>query len=95
MAYGCYICILTGCAFICCFIPKIGFKFHALFTQSSFFVFVFPSGVDLRSSKVCELGLLNYKAKHVLYPFERKKFRCHHDYYWASIFKVNSHLIDV
>lgn len=49
---------------------------------------IVSSSVDLRSSKVCELGLLNYKAKHVLYPFERKKFRCHHDYYWASIFKV-------
>ncbi|XP_052208892.1 uncharacterized protein LOC127812521 isoform X2 [Diospyros lotus] len=45
-------------------------------------------GVDLRSSKVCDLGLLNYKATDVFYPFERKKFRCHYDYYWASIFKV-------
>lgn len=49
---------------------------------------IVSSGVDLRSSMVCELGLLNYKAKHVFYPFERKKFRCRHDYYWASIFKV-------
>lgn len=46
------------------------------------------AGVDLRSSKVCELGLLNYKAKHVFYPLERKKYRCHFDYYWASVFKV-------
>uniref|UniRef100_A0A803L693 Uncharacterized protein n=1 Tax=Chenopodium quinoa TaxID=63459 RepID=A0A803L693_CHEQI len=44
--------------------------------------------VDLRSSKICELGLLNYKAKRVFYPSERRKFRCHYDYYWASIFKV-------
>ncbi|RVW93706.1 hypothetical protein CK203_043407 [Vitis vinifera] len=44
--------------------------------------------VDLRSSKVCELGLLNYKAKHVFYPLEKRKFRCHYDYYWASVFKV-------
>ncbi|XP_059657009.1 uncharacterized protein LOC132303669 [Cornus florida] len=49
---------------------------------------IVSSSVDLRSSKVCELGLLNYKAKHVFYPFERKKFRCRHDYYWASVFKV-------
>ncbi|CAH9086069.1 unnamed protein product [Cuscuta epithymum] len=46
------------------------------------------SCVDIRSSKVCELGLLNYKAKNVLYPYEIKKFRCHYDYYWASVFKV-------
>ncbi|KAK6947317.1 hypothetical protein RJ641_000790, partial [Dillenia turbinata] len=45
-------------------------------------------GVDLRSSKVCELGLLNYNAKHVLNPFEKKKFRCRYDYYWASVFEV-------
>ncbi|XP_052170282.1 uncharacterized protein LOC127786711 isoform X3 [Diospyros lotus] len=49
---------------------------------------IVSSSVDLRSSKVCELGLLNYKAKHVFYPFEKRKFRCHHDYYWASVFKV-------
>lgn len=49
---------------------------------------IVSTSVDLRSSKVCELGLLNYKAKHVLYPFEKKKFRCRHDYYWASILKV-------
>ncbi|KAK4401007.1 hypothetical protein Sango_1206800 [Sesamum angolense] len=36
---------------------------------------IVSSSVDLRSSKVCELGLLNYKAKHVFYPFERKKYR--------------------
>ncbi|GAB2290361.1 hypothetical protein Dimus_024641 [Dionaea muscipula] len=44
-------------------------------------------GIDLRSSKVCELGLLNFNANHVLYPSERKKFRCRYDYYWASVFK--------
>ncbi|VFQ73132.1 unnamed protein product [Cuscuta campestris] len=49
---------------------------------------IVSSSVDLRSSKVCELGLLNYKAKNVLYPHERKKFRCRYDYYWASVFKV-------
>lgn len=48
------------------------------------------SGVDIRSSKVCELGVLNYKAKRVFYPFERSKFRCRYDYYWASVFKVNA-----
>ncbi|KAB5564306.1 hypothetical protein DKX38_004360 [Salix brachista] len=45
-------------------------------------------GVDLRSSKVCELGLLNYKAKHVFYPSNRSRFRCRYDYYWASVFEV-------
>lgn len=49
---------------------------------------IVSSSVDLRSSKVCELGLLNYKAKHVFYPLEKRKFRCHYDYYWASVFKV-------
>ncbi|KAL2489799.1 hypothetical protein Fot_43091 [Forsythia ovata] len=49
---------------------------------------IVSSSVDLRSSKVCELGLLNYKAKYVFYPFESKKYRCHYDYYWASVFKV-------
>ncbi|XP_062120577.1 uncharacterized protein LOC133834837 [Humulus lupulus] len=49
---------------------------------------IVSSSVDLRSSKVCELGLSNYKAKHVFYPFEKSKFRCRYDYYWASIFKV-------
>ncbi|XP_047306791.1 uncharacterized protein LOC124910217 [Impatiens glandulifera] len=49
---------------------------------------IISSSVDLRSSKVCKLGLLNYKANYVLYPFERKKFRCRYDYYWASVFKV-------
>ncbi|XP_022881332.1 uncharacterized protein LOC111398590 isoform X3 [Olea europaea var. sylvestris] len=50
---------------------------------------IVSSSVDLRSTKVCELGLLNYKAKHVFHPRERKKYRCHYDYYWASIFEVN------
>ncbi|KAJ8650594.1 hypothetical protein MRB53_003617 [Persea americana] len=49
---------------------------------------VVSSSVDLRSSKVCELGFLNYKAKNVFYPFERTRFRCRYDYYWASVFKV-------
>ncbi|KAK8485917.1 hypothetical protein V6N13_145299 [Hibiscus sabdariffa] len=46
------------------------------------------NGVDIRSTKICELGLLNYKAKHVFYPFEKSKFRCRYDYYWTSVFKV-------
>jgi hypothetical protein len=49
---------------------------------------IVSSSVDIRSSKVCELGLLNYKAKHVFYPSEKKKFRCRYDYYWASVFQV-------
>ncbi|EFH45455.1 predicted protein, partial [Arabidopsis lyrata subsp. lyrata] len=32
--------------------------------------------VDLMSSKVCGIGLLNIKAQHLFYPFERDKFRC-------------------
>ncbi|CAO2819722.1 unnamed protein product [Amaranthus hypochondriacus] len=48
---------------------------------------ILSSSVDLRSTKICELGLLNYKAKRVFYPSERRKFRCRYDYYWASIFK--------
>ncbi|XP_008238060.1 PREDICTED: uncharacterized protein LOC103336739 [Prunus mume] len=49
---------------------------------------IVSSSVDLKSSKVCELGLFNYKAKHVFYPFEGRRFRCRYDYYWASVFKV-------
>ncbi|KAM7251597.1 hypothetical protein ACFE04_023480 [Oxalis oulophora] len=49
---------------------------------------IVTSSVDIRSSKVCELGLLNYKAKNVFYPFETNKFRCRYDYYWASVFQV-------
>ncbi|XP_078163351.1 exopolysaccharide production negative regulator [Carex rostrata] len=49
---------------------------------------ILSSSVDIRSSKICELGLLNYKAKHVFYPSEKRRFRCRDDYYWASIFQV-------
>ncbi|PRQ19100.1 hypothetical protein RchiOBHm_Chr7g0213391 [Rosa chinensis] len=49
---------------------------------------IVSSSVDLKSAKVCELGLFNYKAKHVFYPLEGRRFRCRHDYYWASVFKV-------
>lgn len=49
------------------------------------------AGVDIRFSKVCELGLLNYKANNVFYPLERSRFRCRHDYYWASVFEVIIH----
>ncbi|XP_020084202.1 uncharacterized protein LOC109707379 [Ananas comosus] len=49
---------------------------------------IVSSSIDLRSSKVCELGLLNYNAKHVFYPSEKRKFRCRDDYYWASVFQV-------
>ncbi|KAJ6889647.1 hypothetical protein NC651_023406 [Populus alba x Populus x berolinensis] len=44
-------------------------------------------GVDLRSSKVCEPRFLNYKAKQCVFnPYNRSKFRCRYDYYWASVF---------
>ncbi|XP_010529264.1 PREDICTED: uncharacterized protein LOC104806194 [Tarenaya hassleriana] len=49
---------------------------------------IVSSTVDLRTSEVCGIGLLNIKAKHMFYPFERDKFRCRYDYYWASVFKV-------
>ncbi|EPS59472.1 hypothetical protein M569_15336, partial [Genlisea aurea] len=49
---------------------------------------VVSSSVDLRSSKVCAIGVLNYNAKNVLYPLEKNKYRCHYDYYWAAILKV-------
>lgn len=51
---------------------------------------ILSSSVDIKSSKVCELGLLNYKSKNVLYPLKKgkTKFRCHDDYYWASVFEV-------
>ncbi|KAG2574451.1 hypothetical protein PVAP13_7KG299800 [Panicum virgatum] len=50
---------------------------------------ILSTGVDLRSSKVCELGLLNYRAKHVFYRSSKRRFRCQDDYYWASVFQVN------
>ncbi|KAK8998563.1 hypothetical protein V6N11_083950 [Hibiscus sabdariffa] len=49
---------------------------------------IVSSSVDIRSSKVCELGLLNYKAKHVFYHSKNNKFKCRYDYYWSSVFKV-------
>lgn len=49
---------------------------------------IVSSSVDLRTSKICELGLINYKAKRVFYPSEKRKFRCRYDYYWASVFEV-------
>jgi hypothetical protein len=45
-------------------------------------------GIGRETSKVCELGFFNYKAKQVFHPVDGKKFRCHGDYYWASVFKV-------
>lgn len=53
-----------------------------------FSIITYVVGVDIRSSKICELGFLNYKAKHVFYPSEKRRFRCRDDYYWASIFQV-------
>ncbi|GLT61487.1 hypothetical protein SLA2020_341900 [Shorea laevis] len=57
---------------------------------------IVSSSVDLRSVKVCELGLLNYKANHFLYPSERTNYRCHYEYYWTSVFKVEykDHFLD-
>ncbi|CAM8944315.1 unnamed protein product [Rhodiola kirilowii] len=49
---------------------------------------IISSSVDIRSANVCEVGLLSYEARHLFYPSERKKFRCRHDYYWASVFVV-------
>ncbi|KAI3833072.1 hypothetical protein MKX03_021350 [Papaver bracteatum] len=49
---------------------------------------IVSTGVDLRSSKVCELGLLNYKAKYVFDPLDKTRFRCRYDYYWATIFEI-------
>ncbi|KAK9102793.1 hypothetical protein Sjap_020047 [Stephania japonica] len=49
---------------------------------------IVSTGVDIRSAKVCELGLLNSGPKYDFSPFEKSRFRCRYDYYWASIFKV-------
>ncbi|XP_042429773.1 uncharacterized protein LOC122016513 isoform X1 [Zingiber officinale] len=50
---------------------------------------IVSSGVDVRTSKICELGILNYRAKRVLYPSEKNtRFPCHYDYYWSAIFEV-------
>ncbi|RRT53322.1 hypothetical protein B296_00032778 [Ensete ventricosum] len=55
--------------------------------------FGYLAGVDIRTSKICELGMFNYKAKHVFYPSEKTKFRCRYDYYWASVFEVTTDLL--
>ncbi|KAG6408249.1 hypothetical protein SASPL_131253 [Salvia splendens] len=73
----------------CCLCTVVSF-----FSLSHISVVDIYAGVDLRSSKVCELGLFNYKAKHVFYPFERKKYRCHYDYYWASVFEHKVEYVD-
>lgn len=44
---------------------------------------------------MCGIGLMNIKAQHVFYPFERDKFRCRYDYYWASVFKVVRYLCNI
>lgn len=49
---------------------------------------IVSSSVDIKSSRVCELGFLNYKARNVFHPKEKTTFRCRDDYYWASIFEV-------
>lgn len=49
---------------------------------------ILSSSIDIRTSKICELGMFNYKAKRVFYPSEKTKFRCRYDYYWASVFEV-------
>ncbi|KAG6506993.1 hypothetical protein ZIOFF_032327 [Zingiber officinale] len=46
------------------------------------------AGVDLKASKVCQLGTLNHKANGAFYHLKKATFRCHYDYYWASIFEV-------
>ncbi|XP_042388820.1 uncharacterized protein LOC121980718 isoform X1 [Zingiber officinale] len=49
---------------------------------------ILSSGVDLKASKVCQLGTLNHKANGAFYHLKKATFRCHYDYYWASIFEV-------
>ncbi|KAK9148541.1 hypothetical protein Scep_007298 [Stephania cephalantha] len=49
---------------------------------------IVSTGVDIRSAKVCELGILNSGSKQGVFSFEKSRFRCRYDYYWASIFKV-------
>lgn len=49
---------------------------------------IVSSSVDIKSSRICELGFLNYKARNVFHPKEKTTFRCRDDYYWASIFEV-------
>ncbi|KAJ3680695.1 hypothetical protein LUZ60_016973 [Juncus effusus] len=49
---------------------------------------ILSSSVDIRNSKVCELGLLNHKTKQLIHPSEKSTVRCRDDYYWASIFQV-------
>ena len=31
---------------------------------------------------------MNYRAKHIFYPSSKRRFRCHDDYYWASVLQV-------
>lgn len=49
---------------------------------------ILSSGVDLRSSKVCAHGSIDYKVNNVFYSLDKKRVRCRDDYYWTSVFKV-------
>ncbi|KMZ58513.1 hypothetical protein ZOSMA_76G00690 [Zostera marina] len=49
---------------------------------------ILSSGVDLRSSKVCGHGTIDYKVNNVFYSLDKKRVRCRDDYYWTSVFKV-------
>ncbi|KAH9753750.1 hypothetical protein KPL71_015190 [Citrus sinensis] len=71
--------ILT-CFLLAFFIGIVAVLFGESSVSSSIFVpsqcKIVSSSVDIRSSKVCELGVLNYKANRAFYPFEASKFRC-------------------
>ncbi|XP_074572317.1 uncharacterized protein LOC141828832 isoform X2 [Curcuma longa] len=52
---------------------------------------ILSSGVDLKASKVCELGTLNHKSNSAFYHLKKATFRCYYDYYWASIFEFEEY----
>lgn len=58
--------------------------YFTLFGLNCLFSYYCFAGIDIRSSKICELGLFDHKAKNLFNPFEGNRY----DYYWASVFKV-------
>lgn len=80
-------------SFFFAFVCGIGGYFIAHFSVSkplpvSTQCTILTNSVDLRSTKVCQMGLLNFNSKNVLLSTGNSRYRCYYDYYWASVFKV-------
>lgn len=92
MRCGCVVAVSLGASFLSFVIGLVAIAIGSMSASNSVTVpavcRIVSSGVDIKSSRVCELGFLNYKARHAFHSEDRSKFRCRYDYYWASIFEV-------